>query len=202
MPENWSFPVADGPDQVRGPVPINKGGGLASAPIRQAQLRTTSALWTKSRIVQRYLDEGVIAAGDVRLIAIGAGRFLYSCTGRWRPSAHPVIGVSDRSEYVTINREDGQVVDQGFHLSDEIERQGGAIPRTAFISDTFTHVSGVIWSRISIGNISRRQRPLTFVHNPMAVVPMPQRWGVWDREYVTSEHDGAWETVNILADGI
>ncbi len=34
---------APGPDQIVRPVPINEGGGLAAAPIRQAQLRTSGA---------------------------------------------------------------------------------------------------------------------------------------------------------------
>jgi len=187
-----------GPDQVRGPRPINEGGGFEPAPIRQAQLRATSALWTKSQIVQRYLHEGTLGNEDVRIIAIGGGRFgIYAPEGGLPLIMSAVFPIG--SEYVTINRENGAVVDQGFQQSLQIARQGPAIPRTAFVTDTFSHISGIIWSRVSIGNMSRLQSPLTFVHNPLALVPMQQAWGVWDREFVTTSHDGEWQAVDILA---
>lgn len=181
-----------GPDQVRGPRPINEGGGFEPAPIRQAQLRTTSALLKKSLIIERYLQEGVIAHEDVRLIAIGGGRFgIHVAEGALPLIMSAVFPIG--AEYVTINRENGQVIDQGFEASLAIERQGSAIPRTAFICEQFSHISGVIWSRISIGNMSLPQRPMTFVHNPFALIPMPQSWGVWDREFVTTKGEDAWE---------
>jgi hypothetical protein len=102
-------------------------------------------------------------------------------------------------EFVTIDREHGGVVDRRFATSLAIERRGSAIPRTAFIDERFSHISGIIWSRISIGNMSRSVRPLTFVHNPCAVVPMPQLWGVWDREFVTKKVEDGWEAEDIPA---
>jgi hypothetical protein len=66
---------APGPDQIVRPVPINQGGRCIAAPERQAQLRTTSAFWTKSKKIARYLEEGAIGRDDVRIIAISASRF-------------------------------------------------------------------------------------------------------------------------------
>ncbi len=187
-----------GPDQVRGPRPINEGGGFAPVPVRQAQLRTTSALWTKSQIVKSYLQTGVIRPDDVRLIAISGGRFgIHVPEGGLPLIMSSVFPIGE--EFVTFDREHGGVIDRGFQDSLAIERQGSAIPRTAFVSEEFTHISGIIWSRISIGNMSRSQRPLTFVHNPFAVVPMPQSWGVWDREFVTRQDGDGWETEDILS---
>jgi len=64
-----------GPDQLVRPIPMNEGGGLSAAPIRQAQLRTTSAFLTKARKMGQYLRQGVISPDDVRIIAISASRF-------------------------------------------------------------------------------------------------------------------------------
>ena len=65
----------EGADAVPLPSPINRGGRVRAAPIREIDLRTTGAFWTKSQVVGHYLNLGVIGAQDVRLIAIGAGRF-------------------------------------------------------------------------------------------------------------------------------
>jgi hypothetical protein len=183
-----------GPDEVRGPRPINHGGGFEPVPVRQA----TSALWTKSRIVEHYLQTGVIDPDDVRLIAIGGGRFGIHVPESGLPlimsSVFPI-----GAEFVTVDRDHGGLIDQGFETSLAIKRQGPEIPRTAFVCDQFSHISGIIWSRISIGNTSRNQRPLTLVHNPCAVVPMAQFWGVWDREFVTKKEEDGWSTEDILA---
>ena len=184
-------------DQVRGPTPINEGGGLEPAPRRQAQLRTTSALWTKKQAIDRYLREGAIGQNDVRLIAISAGRFgLYVSEYPLPLIMSAVFPIGD--EFVSIDRETGNVIGQGFHTSLEIRRQGASIPRTAFLDRQFAPVSGIIWSRIGIGNTSRDQRPLTYIHNPLATVLLPTRWGVWDREFVTTERDDEWIAADIL----
>jgi hypothetical protein len=188
---------APGPDHVPSPKPLNEGGGLSPVPVRQAQLRVTSALWTKSQALTRYLNEGVIKKNDVRLVAIGGGRFGIHVPDNELPlilSAVFPIG----PEYVTIDKASGEVVDQGFEASLTIAREGGTIPRTAFLDGPFVHVSGVLWSRVSIGNMSANQRPLTFVHNPRGEVTMPQNWGVWNREFVASEADGKWTATDIL----
>ena len=189
---------AEGPDQVRGPQPINEGGGFEPVPERQAQLRATSALLTKSRIIKGYLQSGVIRPDDVRLVAIGAGHFARHVPEGGLPLIiSSVFPIGD--EFVKIDREHGGVVDRGFATSLEIGRRTSAIPRTAFVDESYSHISGIIWSRIGIGNMSRDDRPLTLVHNPYAVVPMPESWGVWDREFVTRKVGDGWEAEDILA---
>ena len=101
-------------------------------------------------------------------------------------------------QFVTFDRESGEVVDQGHHYSPAIERQAGNIPRSAFLDERFRNVSGAIWSRVAIGTVG--SRPLTLVHNPTARVEMPQRWGVWDKEFVAIESDDNW-TVSDILDG-
>lgn len=186
-----------GPDQIVRPIPINEGGGLVAAPIRQAQLRTSSAFWTKSQKISRYLAEGVIAPGDKRIIAIGAGRFGIYVTERPLPLIMTTLfPIGDA--FVRIDSDTGAVLEEGFHAAPMIDRQGGAIPRSAFLDARFAHVSGVIWSRIGIGNLSREVRPITYVHNPLATVPMPLRWGGWDREFVATQVGDQWEATDIL----
>ena len=189
---------APGPDQIVRPIPINEGGGLVAAPTRQAQLRTSSALWTKARAIAGYLEQGVIAPEDTRIIAISAARFgVYV-------SEHPLplivttlFPIGDA--YATVDRATGEVLEEGFLAAPLIQRQRSPIPRTAFLDERFADISGVIWSRISIGNLSRQDRPITYVHNPLAKISLTENWGIWDREFVTTRHGDQWETTDILA---
>lgn len=189
---------APGPDQVARPVPLNEGGGLFAAPIRQAQLRTSGAFWTKAQRIARYLEQGVIGPDDTRIIAISASRFgVYVAEQPLPLIMTTLFPIGDA--YITIDRETGDVVEEGFHPAPFINRERNPIPRTAFLDDRFADISGVIWSRVGLGNLSRRTRPLTYVHNPLAQVPLETSWGVWDREFVITPRGDEWQAIDILA---
>jgi len=189
---------APGPDQIVRPVPLNEGGGLFAAPIRQAQLRTSGAFWTKAQRIARYLEQGVIGPEDTRIIAISASRFGVYVADQPLPLIMTTLfPIGDA--YITIDRETGNVVDEGFHPAPFIDRERNPIPRTAFLDERFADISGVIWSRVGLGNLSRRSRPLTYVHIPLAQVPLATSWGVWDREFVITPRGDEWEANDILA---
>lgn len=189
---------APGPDQIVRPVPINEGGGLVAAPIRQAQLRTSGAFWTKAQKIGRYIEEGVIAPDDIRIIAISASRFgVYVAEQPLPLIMTTLFPIGDA--FVTIDRDTGDVLEEGFHAAPLIQRERNPIPRTAFLDERFADISGVIWSRVGLGNLSRQVRPVTYVHNPLAQVPLPANWGVWDREFVTAQQGDGWESSDILA---
>ena len=190
---------APGPDQIVRPVPINEGGGLVAAPIRQAQLRTSGAFWTKAQKIGRYIEQGAIAPEDTRIIAISASRFgVYVAEQPLPLIMTTLFPIGDA--YITIDRETSDVLEEGFHAAPLIHRERNPIPRTAFLDERFTDISGVIWSRVGLGNTSRQVRPITYVHNPLAQVPLPTNWGVWDREFVTTRQDDGWESDDILAE--
>jgi len=189
---------APGPDQIVWPVPINEGGGLVAAPIRQAQLRTSSAFWTKVRKIRRYIEQGVIAPRDPRIIAISASRFGILVAEQPLPLIMTTLfPIGDA--YVTMDRETGYIIDEGFRASPLMQRERDPISRAAFLDERFADISGVIWSRIGIGNLSRQIRPMTYVHNPLAQIPLALNWGVWDREFVTTRRGDGWEVDDILA---
>ena len=186
-----------GPDQVVHPVPVNEGGGLVAAQTRQAQLRTTSAFWDKVQKIERYIEQGVIAPQDIRIIAISASRFGAYVSEQPLPLiVTTLFPIGDA--YVTIDRETGDVLEEGFQEARIIPRDGRPIPRTAFLDESFADISGVIWSRIGIGNLSRQVRPISYVHNPLAQTSLPTNWGVWDREFVTTRHGDEWQANDIL----
>lgn len=172
---------------------------LRAQPKRQLQLRITSALATKSRVTARYIERGLIANNDAVLVAIGASRFGIIAGGPGIPLAlSAVFPLGD--EFVRIDRETMEVVDRGYEPSFEIPRENGAIPRSAFLDGTLPHVSGLVWCRASIGNMDRRVRPLSLIHNPTSVRPMPQGWNVWDREFIAAESPEGWSVTDIMAD--
>lgn len=190
---------ADGPDQVRGPRPINEGGGAEYAPTRQVQLRVTSALLDKSKKIKEYLGNKTINEDDVRVIAINAGRFgIYASEYPSPTIISCLFPVGDH--YVKVDKETGDIVDQGFVFSMDIKKSHNKlIPRTAFFGEQYSHISGIIWSRIGLGNMSRDVRPVTFVHNPNADIPMKENWGVWDHEFVMRDKGQYYEIVDILS---
>lgn len=182
-------------DQVPTILPINEGGGVVPIPLRQTQLRTTSAFWTKSQRIQAYLEEGAIAPSERRIIAISASRFATVATEDPPLIMSSLLPIG--AAFVRVDRNSGEVVEEGYNYAPTIERLGGEIPRTAFSGPEFSHVSGVLWSRIGLGNLSRQIRPLTMVHNPFAEIPIEQGWGPWDKEYVVSEDASGWVANNI-----
>ena len=172
---------------------------LDELPARQVQLRITSALLTKMKAFQDYLCNGVVSAHDVRMVAVGAARFSIYASGTTFPLALSAV-FPIGSEFVTFDRDTLEVISRGFQPSFKIPRsQASYIPRTAFIDPMFSCVSGLIWSRVGMGNMDRTVRPLSFIHNPLAEAPLPQRCGVWDREFVATENADGWTVVNILA---
>jgi hypothetical protein len=146
----------------------------------------------------KYIEQGVIAPEDTRIVAISASRFgVYVAEQPLPLIMSTLFPIGDA--YITIDRATGDVVKEGFHAAPLIDRERNPIPRMAFLDERFADVSGVIWSRVGLGNMSRRVRPLTYVHNPLAQVSLPTNWGIWDREFVTTQHGDEWEANDILA---
>ena len=171
---------------------------LRHAPTREVQLRISSALWTKTKIIRRYRDCGDIAENDVSIVAVGAAKFGINAGGPGIPLPLSTV-FPIGPNFVRLDSTTLEVVDEGYQHSFEIPRENGPnIPRTAFLDTQFQHVAGLIWSRASIGNMNRSQRPLTFVHNPVALKPLEVGWGVWDREYVASKRENEYIVDDIL----
>lgn len=182
--------------------PISLPGGykrmFRGSPVRQIHLRISSALWKKTQRIQSYRQEGAISENDVSIVAIGAGKFgIYAGGLRLPLPVSTVFPIGD--EFVRIDLGSNEIVDQGYQQSFEILREhGNAIPRTAFLDSRFEQISGLVWSRVSIGNMDRSQRPLTFVHNPLALEPLNRYWGVWDEEIEASRHHDSYILIDLL----
>ncbi len=175
------------PDRVPEIVPLSEGGGVQSAPRREVELRITSALESKREAFARYQEMGLVSTEDICLVAISGSRFIGQSAPFGLPRAlSAVLPIGDL--VVTFDSETGQTVDESYDYSMEIERSsGGVIPRIGFWSDRYSQISGLIWSRRSIGNFLIQVRDLTFIHNTRAHRRVEPHWTGWAEEYGYSQ---------------
>jgi hypothetical protein len=90
-----------------------------------------------------------------------------------------------------VNRRTLDVIRFAHSYSAYIERAGNKddpILRTAFQDQRFAEVSGLIWSRRSIGNFVGQADDFVFVHNQVARKPAPRKWNRWCEEFYTLQN--------------
>ncbi len=185
-----------GPDQPPELRFENEGGSVEEAPLHQAQRRITSALDTKNKVIQTHLKGGLIDRDDVRLVAICGCHFGVDVPEEAvrlvMTAVFPVVG-----ETVQIDVETDEFIEQSNEPSTVAKIEGQVVKKSE-INDAYPQVSGVIWSKIGITDMSREHCPLTFMHNPLAAVPLPEGWGAWDHELVVMQRDATWDVLDIL----
>lgn len=186
-----------GPDQPPEQRFENEGGSIEEAPLHVAQRRITSALDTKNTVIEQRIGHGDIDRDDVRLVAICGCHFGVDVPDEdvrlVMSAVFPII-----KESVQIDAETGEIVESSAETSTSIAKIEGQVSKKSEIDDAYPHVSGVIWSQISMADMSREHCPLTFMHNPLAAVPLPEGWGAWDHELVVMERDANWDVLDIL----
>lgn len=173
-------------DQVPELLPVGTSErSFQAAPRREVELRITGALYTKALAFRRYRDEGIIGEKDSCIVAISAAQFALQAVTSGMPYAVSAVYPFGEEQF-TIDRNTMKVVKSEFTLSENIQRVAKPkepIKRTAFQSDYFKDISGIIWSRSSIGNFSVIQHNLVYVHNQRAERPIPRGWARWREEY-------------------
>lgn len=186
-----------GNDQVPDLVPYSIGDIATFVPTRQLYLRISSALWEKTKKIKKYFHQEIINPDDITIIAINGYRISQMITRKNLPYIlNVVFPIGD--PYVVFDCMSQNEVELSYWPSYEIERKKCPVQRTAFLDKEFSAISGVLWSNIGLGNMNRDLRPLDFVHNPFASIPLPKFWGPWDREYVAEAEAGNWTVTNIL----
>jgi hypothetical protein len=163
---------------------VDPADGLKDMPSRrQIELRITSALWTKVQAFQRYREKGMVDENDSCVVAVSASQFALEAAGEGLSYAVTAV-YPFGEEYVAISSKTSECASLRHHYSSQIIRAGeDAIPRTAFQDQRFADISGLIWSRRSIGTFIGRADDLVFVHNQAARKPIPRRWIRWAEEF-------------------
>jgi hypothetical protein len=160
-----------GPDELKDP------------PRREVELRITSALLEKADKFQGYREKGIVGENDSCIVAISAGQFALQAAGAGLPHA-VTAAYPFGDEYFVIDPRTHKAVDRRFLHSGEIKRvDDDPISRSAFQHERFSGVSGLIWSRRSIGNFLGQQDDFVFIHNQVAQKPIPRKWIRWPEEY-------------------
>lgn len=172
------------PDRVPDPISMSEGGGAQLAPHREVELRITSALETKRKAFARYQKMGLVSGEDICIVAISGLRFPVQSAPFGKPRAlFAVLPIGELN--FTFDQKTGETVNKGYYgYSMEIERTGrGSIPRYGFFSDRYPQISGLIWSRKSIGNFCDQAHDLTYIHNTIPRRKMEPHWTNWAEEY-------------------
>lgn len=161
--------------------------GNREAPRREIELRITSSLFKKMEYFQSLKEEGVVGETDSCVIAITAGKFALQAAGFRLP--YPVTAVYPfGAEHNIVDPKALAIVDRKYDFSPDIKRTDkAAIPRTAFQNELFAGISGLIWSRRSIGNFLGQPDDFIYVHNQAAARPIEREWLNWAEEYVPVE---------------
>lgn len=157
--------------------------GNREAPRREIELRITSSLFKKMQYFEALRKVGTIAETDSCVIAITGGKFALQATAFRLP--YPVTAVYPfGAEHNIVDPKGLAIVDRQYEFSPDIIREGkDPIPRTAFQNELFAGISGLIWSRRSIGNFLGQPDDFMFVHNLAAARPIPRKWMNWVEEY-------------------
>lgn len=185
------------PDTVPGFIPLSEGGGCQNAPRREVELRITTALRKKLDAFRDYKKKGLVSEQDICIVAISCGRFFVQSHAIGLPPAVSSVYPLGPA-YIRFNKNNLERASSGYFTSEEIHRTGaGPIPRLAFLDNYSSGISGLIWSRRTLGNAFFRGADLTFVHNFAASNALPTRWIPWSEEYVVHLHDNEYEVTRI-----
>lgn len=149
---------------------------------RQVELRITTALSSKIEKFKGYRNEGIIAERDSCIVAISAGQFALQAVHSGLPP--PVTSVYPFGREQANFDPQARSFNSVFDFAPQIRRGGGqAVDRTAFQDPENALISGLVWSRRSIGNFLGQPDDFVFVQNQVASRPVRRMWLKWSEAF-------------------
>jgi hypothetical protein len=139
------------PDRVEDP--IRPGGGAAAfyVPTERVILRVSGGLHTKAAALRDYRAKGVIAPEDQALVAINVRDIPFGLDTFESCAFGATYGVG--SQFVTLDRDTGDVVDSGYQHRPMLLRGSGSVVDAApFLHAGFEHVAGALISAANVAN--------------------------------------------------
>ncbi len=163
--------------------------GVTDFPHESILLRWTAAIKEKTeKLIGRssnphsgYLHSGIVAPDDAYVIAVNGvqlrnGPFSSHLGISQFPFA--IEAVFPVGPYqLTINRDTHQVTDRGHqHRPNIINRNGAHVPAYAFLDPRFKPISAIWAVDLNGGSVIGNSEPMTVVHNPNAINPIPTNY--------------------------
>lgn len=168
MPEPGS-----GADQLSEPPP----GKVYSVPTDAFVLRLCNVTQNKMGKYAGYIEKGMILPGDATIIAISGGRLPFRFAELETPSiVRALFGVG--WPVVEIDRATRKIVD-GFveHRNHVVKQSNERVSTDVFLRKESAHVSAVLYSASDcVNHPARPGDDFILVHNPNALVPVPETW--------------------------
>ena len=166
-------------------VPEFQTGKAQWVPNDQIILRYRSAISEKCKKYQDYLSAGILSPRDAFVIAINGCNVRTSMLDFDPPRiTRTVFPIGD--EYITIDRDSGDVTNKGFHFKNTVTKsRGSEVPIDIFLDKNYSYISGVLFSNSDCSNRPEiNGEDFIYVHNPLADNPVPHEFLRIGREYI------------------
>lgn len=174
-------------------------GGIRDVPHVDILLRWTAAIKEKAEKLigntngtfAGYLKKRVVASNEAYVIAVNGcqlrnGPFsaLYGIS-QFPFAAEAVFPIGPIQ--LRINRETGEVVDQGYQDRPYIiNRNNAPVPAYTFLDPRFAPISAIWAVDLNGGSVIGNSEPMAVIHNPNALNPIPVGFLPADDEYVAT----------------
>lgn len=177
----WIEAKAPGPGQGPDAVPQPQGSGYVNED--KIVLRFQSAIKDKHAKACEYRQKGLISANDPFIVAVNGFQIPYAIADDEIPYAIQAVlpfGVPQ----VIVDIGNSEIVDTGYQHRPHIKKESGVeVPSHFFLDDTYSALSGVLYSNASAFNFKPLGTDFVYLHNPNAENPLPRGWLKTGREY-------------------
>jgi type I restriction enzyme S subunit len=188
----------DKPDSVIEPE-ITPGEVVArEVPDKQIILRYRNAIYKKyDNKYQSYVSNGLISYDDCYVIAING------CQIPWCKSELTLPRIV-RSVFplgwpiVTLDTVSKTVIQSGYQYRPSINKtSGNPVSTDIFLNPQYEHISAILFSNIDVCNpVQGMGLDFIWVHNPLALKPLPEDFISSGREYRAMQEGTEWKLVS------
>ena len=141
-------------------------------------LRFVQALEEKRQKFRKYLKDGIVAADDLRIVAVNAGD--QGGSGIFSNVFDPAVYPPRAKTWGGYERTWGSPC--------KIEKSNGSIvPASIFTSADSQGITGAIFSPSSMGNLVGSDTEFHYFPNPNSDTRLPAGWLQWTREHIMSD---------------
>ena len=174
-----------GPDSIKKQKELKSGEvEWFSVPDNKIILRYRSSIEDKYKKYEKYVSDGIFAEAQPFIIAVNGRNVPYSILDDEPLNiVKALFPIGD--PYVTLDKDTGNIVGQGFHIQPSIKKTSGQpISTRIFLDPSYFNISAVIFSNSNMFNLPNDiGADLILVHNPQAKIPLNRGWLPTGKEY-------------------